>query len=151
MVDAGGSVMGLDITGIGSIADFAGKVLDRVIPDPVAAANAKVELYKAQQAGEFAELSAQWDNAKAQIGVSQVEAANASVFVSGARPFIMWVCGVGLAMQFLVAPLLTWGAALWGKTIVLPPLDMGTLLTLLLGLLGLGGMRTVEKIKGVAK
>jgi hypothetical protein len=143
--------MGLDITGIGSIADFAGKVLDRVIPDPVAAANAKVELYKAQQAGELAELSAQWDNAKAQLAVGQAEATNSSVFVAGARPFIMWVCGVGLAMQFLVSPIIIWGAAIMGKTLVLPALDMGTLLTLLLGMLGLGTMRTAEKIKGVAK
>jgi hypothetical protein len=143
--------MGLDITGLGSIADFAGKIIDKVWPDPVAAAQAKLELVKAEQAGALAELTAQWDNAKAQAAVNQVEAASSSVFVSGARPFIMWVCGVGLAMQFLVSPMLTWGAALFGKTVVLPPLDMGTLLTLLLGLLGLGGMRTVEKIKGVAK
>lgn len=141
--------MGLDITGIGSIADFAGKVLDRVIPDPVAAAQAKVELAKAQMAGEFAEAAAVWDNAKAQAGVNTAEAGNSSVFVAGARPFIMWICGIGLGMQFLVAPLIQWGAAIAGKTIVLPPLDMGTLLTLLGGLLGLGTMRTVERIKGV--
>lgn len=143
--------MGLDITGIGSIADFAGKVLDRVIPDPVAAAQAKVELAKAQMAGEFAEAAAVWDNAKAQTVVNAAEATNPSVFVSGARPFILWVCGIGLAMQFLVAPLLQWGFAAFGKTLVLPPLDMGTLLTMLGGMLGLSGMRMAEKINGVAR
>jgi len=140
----------MDITGIGSIFDFGSKVIDKIFPDKTEAERVKLELFKAQQAGALAELTATWDNAKEQLAVNQVEAGNASLFVSGARPFIMWICGVGLAMQFLVSPLLTWGAALYGKTIVLPPLDMGTLLTLLLGLLGLGGMRTVEKIKGVA-
>jgi len=143
--------MGLDITGIGSIFDFGSKVIDKLFPDKTEAERVKLELFKAQQAGELAELAAQWDNAKAQIAVNQAEAGSTSLFVSGARPFIMWVCGVGLAMQFLVSPLLIWGAAILGKTLLLPALDMSTLLTLLLGLLGLGGMRTIEKLNGVAR
>lgn len=149
VADARGTVM--DITGIGSVFDFGSKVIDKLFPDKTEAERIKLELFKAQQAGELAELTAQWDNAKAQVAVNQVEAASPSMFVAGARPFIMWVCGVGLAMQFLVSPLLMWGAAVLGRTLILPALDMSTLLTLLLGLLGLGGMRTIEKINGVAR
>jgi hypothetical protein len=86
-----------------------------------------------------------------QLEINKVEAVNPSVFVSGARPYVMWICGIGLTMQFLVSPVLIWGSALFGKTLILPPLDMGTLITLLGGLLGLGAMRTVEKIQGVAR
>jgi hypothetical protein len=141
----------MDITGIGSIFDFGSKVIDKLFPDKTEAERVKLELFKAQQAGELAELTSQWDNAKAQAAINQVEAGSASLFVSGARPFIMWICGIGLGMQFLVAPLIQWGGAAFGKTIVLPPLDMGTLLTLLGGMLGLSGMRTVEKLSGVAR
>lgn len=141
----------MDITGIGSVFDFGSKVIDKLFPDKTEAERVKLELFKAQQAGQLAELTAQWDNAKAQAAVNQVEAANPSLFVSGARPFIMWICGIGLGMQFLVSPLIQWGGAAFGKTIVLPPLDMGTLLTLLGGMLGLSGMRTVEKLSGVAR
>jgi hypothetical protein len=128
---------------ITALLDIGGKVIERIFPDPTQAAQAKLELYKLQQSGELAQITGQME-------INKTEAANASVFVSGARPFIMWICGFGLAMQFIVSPLLTWGAALLGKTIALPPLDMGTLLTLLLGLLGLSGMRTFEKLNGVA-
>jgi len=129
---------------ISAALEIGEKLIDRFLPDPAAAAQAKLDLVKMQQAGELAQITGQ-------LAVNQAEAANPSVFVSGARPFIMWVCGVGLAMQFLVAPILTWGAMLFGKQIVFPSLDMGTLLTLLGGLLGLGSMRTVEKINGVAR
>lgn len=84
-----------------------------------------------------------------QTDVNKAEAANSSIFVAGWRPYIGWVCGSGLAFQFIIAPLATWGSALWGRTIQFPSLDMGTLLTLLLGMLGLGGMRTFEKVNGV--
>jgi hypothetical protein len=119
------------------------KLIERLWPDPGKAAEAKLELFKLEQSGELAQIMGQ-------IEVNKAEAANASVFVSGARPFIMWICGIGLGMQFIVSPLLTWGAAFLGKVVVLPPLDMGTLLTLLMGMLGLSGMRTVEKLNRVA-
>lgn len=86
---------------------------------------------------------------KDQADVNKAEAGSTSVFVAGWRPFIGWVCGIGLGTQFLVAPLATWIAALCGKAIMFPPLDLGTLGTLLFGMLGLGGMRTYEKVNGV--
>jgi hypothetical protein len=128
---------------ISAALDIGGKVIDRLWPDPSQAAAAKLELMKMQQSGELAQITGQLD-------VNKVEAASASVFVAGARPFVMWVCSAGLAIQFIVGPLLTWGAALAGHPIAFPQLDMGTLMTLLAGMLGLGGMRTVEKLNGVA-
>lgn len=128
---------------ITAVLDIGGKLIDRLWPDPAQANAAKFELFKLQQSGELAQMAGQLD-------INKVEAAHASRFVSGWRPFIGWVCGSGLAVQFLIGPLLTWGAALLGKPIVFPQLDMGTLLTLLSGMLGLGGLRTVEKLKGAA-
>lgn len=140
--------MGLDITGIGSIADFAGKVLDKVFPDPDAAARAKLELFKAQQAGELQELAAQWENAKAQLAVNEAEAQNASVFVSGWRPFVGWTCGVSFAYKFVIAPFVVLILTAVGNPITLPVLDFTEMSTILLGMLGLGAMRSFEKVKG---
>ena len=133
----------MDITGLGSLFDFGGKIFDRVFPDPSTRDAAKLEMFKAQQAGAFKELDQEFELAKAQIAVNAVEAQSASVFTSGWRPFIGWICGSGLAYQFLIYPILV---AFQPKIV---QLDMGTLLTLLMGMLGLGAMRTAEKFKGV--
>lgn len=134
----------LDIFTIGS------KILDRVLPDPAQRAAAALEMFRAQQAGEFKELDNQLQRDLSQVDVNKTEAASTSLLVSGWRPAIGWICGAGLCVQFLVGPLCTWGAALTGHPIVFPQLDMGTLLTLLGGMLGLGSLRTLEKVKGVA-
>jgi len=126
------------------------KVIDKLIPDPQAKAQAQLDLLKLQQAGEFKELDAELALKLEQIKVNALEAQSPDFFRGGWRPFVGWVCGTGLAVQFLVAPLATWAAALAGHAVAFPPLDMGTLMTLLGGLLGLGTMRTTEKIKGVA-
>lgn len=128
--------------------DLGGKLIDRLIPDPAAKAQASMELLKMQQDGTLAQLTADTDLAKGQLGVDQAEASNANMFVSGWRPFIGWVCGSGLAYQFVASPLLTWATGLFGHTVTTPSLDLGTLLTLLMGMLGLGGMRTAEVITG---
>jgi len=123
---------------------FRYKVIDRLWPDPVERAKAQVELLKLQQSGDLAVIAGQMD-------INKVEAASASLFVSGWRPFVGWICGVGLGMQFLVSPLITWGAELAGRTLTLPALDLSTLITLLGGMLGIAGLRTVEKVRGVAR
>lgn len=124
--------------------DIGGKLIDRLWPDPAKAAEAKLELIKLQQSGELSVVIGQ-------LEVNKAEAANPSVFVSGWRPFVGWVCGTGLAMQFIVSPTLTWVAQLLERTLILPPLDTATLITMLGGLLGLGGLRTYEKINEVAR
>jgi hypothetical protein len=87
-----------------------------------------------------------------QVEVNKVEAANASVFVAGWRPFAGWVCGAGLAYTFILRPLLPWFVNLFGATVPeLPAIDGDALMTLLLGMLGLGGLRSFDKVKGTAK
>jgi len=125
------------------------KVIDKLIPDPQAKAQAQLDLLKLQQAGEFKELDADLALKLEQIKVNAIEAQSPDFFRGGWRPFVGWVCGTGLAVQFLLAPLATWAAALYGHAVAFPTLDMGTLMTLLGGLLGLGGMRTAEKIQGI--
>jgi hypothetical protein len=142
--------MAIDITGIGSLADLVGKVVDRVWPDATRAQEIKLELFKAEQAGALQELTNAWDNAKAQLAVNQAEAGTGNLFISGWRPFVGWVCGVAFAYKYIVEPILIFGFAVAGKVITLPAFDFTTMVSVLMGMLGLGAMRTYEKTKGVS-
>ena len=84
---------------------------------------------------------------KAQIEVNKVEANSNSLFVSGWRPFVGWTCGVALCYHFVLQPFLTFVLYSFGQQITLPTFDMGTLTTILMGMLGLGGLRSYEKVK----
>lgn len=86
---------------------------------------------------------------KTQTDINLQEAKHPNVFVSGWRPFIGWVCGSALAYNFIINPLITWIVQLLGKNITPPVLDVGSLMTVVLSMLGLGGMRSFEKFKGV--
>lgn len=119
-------------------------LLDRLIPDKTMANQAKADLLKMQVAGELQGMMAQ-------IGVDQTEASSTNWFVSGWRPAVGWVCVIGLLSQFIVRPFALFVCALLHKTVDYPVLDMGTLLTLLLGMLGLTAARTVEKINDAAR
>jgi len=143
--------MGLDITGIGAIFDFGSKVIDKIFPDQTEAAKAKLAMFELQQKGELAQLQNDFNLAVEQIKTNAVEAQNASVFVSGWRPFIGWICGFSLGYNYIFMPLFTY-VARWISTAapVMPALENGELTTLLFGMLGLGIMRTVEKKGGVA-
>lgn len=101
---------------------------------------------RAKLAHEIATLAERQahDNAIAQIKVNEVQAAHRSFFVAGGRPAIMWICALGLFYAVLLHPLLD----IW---LNMPTVNTDVLMPVLLGLLGLGGMRTVEKLKGVAK
>ena len=125
-------------------------IIDKVLPDPAQKAAAQLEILRLNQSGEFKQLDADLQMAQGQTDIDKIEAASTNLFVSGWRPFIGWTCGLGLASQFIVAPLFTWGSGLIGHPTVFPTLDLSTLGTLLFGMLGMGGMRTVEKMKGVA-
>lgn len=90
--------------------------------------------------------------AQAQANVESAK--HSSLFVAGARPAIMWICALGLMTNFFLLPLAEWGTAVWAPQIILPDFDQlqsGELMTLTLSLLGLGGMRSWEKSKGVAR
>ena len=90
--------------------------------------------------------------ALAQIEVNKAEAASNSIWKGGWRPFVGWVCGTAFAYHFVVQPLAIFGLAAYGIEVPpLPDFDMGQLMTVLMGMLGLGGLRSFEKYKGVAK
>lgn len=126
-----------------ALLDIGGKVIDRLWPDPTQAAQAKLELFKLQQSGELAQITGQMD-------INKTEAASTSVFVSGWRPAIGWICGAALAYQYIIRPFVSWGVIAAGHPLPpMPGLD-DNLWQLLLGMLGLGGLRTFEKINNVA-
>jgi hypothetical protein len=139
--------MGVDITGFGSVFDFAGKVIDKIFPNKDDAEKAKLELFKMQQAGELAELNASLQIAVAQNNTNIEEAKNASVWVSGWRPFIGWICGFALGYNYIFMPFFTYCAQWMFKAPAMLALDSGELTTILLGMLGLGAMRTFERVK----
>jgi len=92
------------------------------------------------------------DAAKNQVEVNKVEAAHDSIFVAGARPFILWVCGFGIAWTYIIHPIMIWVYTYYGLPIAdLPKIDSDGLYQLVLAMLGLGTMRTFEKVKGVAR
>lgn len=133
--------MGLPL--IGTIADFAKAVLERVVPDPKQKADALLELAKLEQSGDLAAMAQQ-------VEINKLDAVSSDKFQSRARPFIMWVCGGALALQLIVGPLISYGSALAGRPLTPPVMETELLTTMLIGMLGLGGMRTVEKLNKVA-
>lgn len=139
----------MDITGLGSIFDFAKGILDRVIPDPAQKAEAQLALLKLQQDGQLEQLHADTALATAQLGVDQAEAGNASTFVSGWRPFIGWICGVSLAYVGFLEPMARFVAAVnFHYTGAFPVIDTTITMQLLVGMLGLGAYRSYDKKNG---
>ena len=126
-----------------------GNLLDRIFPDPKAAAEGKLELMRMAQAGELAQLDAEVKLINGQIDVNKVEAASQSLFVAGWRPAIGWVCGAAFAFKFILGPAAVVVMAMAGHPIALPEFDFTEMSTILMGMLGLGALRTVEKVKGV--
>ena len=123
-----------------SVIGVAGKVLDKFVGDKDLKVKLEAELNK-----ELISL----DLAQAQANIEQAK--HPSIFVSGARPAIMWVCCFALAWQFILAPVLSWVIVTWYPMVTLPMLETNELISLIMALLGLGGMRTAEKWKGVAR
>lgn len=130
---------------------LAGKVFDKIFPNPQQAAEAKLKLFEMQQSGELKVLEAETQLALGQLKVNEVEAVSDSLFKSGWRPAVGWTCVLGLFYQFVIHPFATFFLAWYEVKAVLPILNMDTLMTLLFGLLGLGAYRTAEKLKGVIK
>lgn len=125
-------------------------LLDRLIPDPQARENAKLALMQADFAQEIERLRLALSADQAQTEINKAEAGHGSLFVAGWRPFIGWVCGAAFAYHFVLQPLLAFLIANTGGSAALPDFDMEELTTVLMGMLGLGGMRTIEKIRKAA-
>ena len=125
-----------------AILNVGNALIERLIPDKNAQEQAKIALIQMQAQGELSQLAGQ-------LEINKAEASSPNLFVAGWRPAVGWTCAAGLVSQFIVSPLATWLASLLGHPIAYPNLDMGTLLTLLFGMLGLGGLRTYEKTQDV--
>jgi hypothetical protein len=121
-----------------------GTLVDRLIPDRAAAELAKADM-------EAALVKAANDAALAQVEVNKIEAGHGSVFVAGWRPSIGWVCAAGLAWAFVVAPVASWALMVLGIRAELPTIQFDHLFELVLAMLGIGGLRTFEKLRGVAR
>lgn len=129
-----------------------GGLLDRLFPDPQAAAEAKVKVMEMAQRGELASMNAEVQLLTAQMDVNKVEAASSDPFTSRARPFIMWVCGIALLYASLIEPIGRFVAQVtFHYAGPFPAINTDITLQVLLGLLGLSGMRSWEKVRGVAK
>ena len=129
-----------------------GELLNKILPDPKAAAEAKYKLIELAQQGELAELNANLQIASGQIETNKIEAAQPGIFKGGWRPGAGWVCVFGLGYTFVARPLLPWTFMILGVGDVpeLPKIDTDELMLLLGGMLGLGGMRSFERVKGTA-
>ena len=125
-----------DKTGIGSIADLANTVIAKIWPD-------KTEAEKQQLAAAVMVI-------QGQIDINKAEAASPSIFVSGWRPFVGWVCGSACAWNWIGLPIAKAGLLLAGVSLSISPADISEMMPILMGMLGLGGLRTIEKIKGAA-
>jgi hypothetical protein len=134
---------------LSGIFDIGKSLIERFFPDPEKKAAAQLELLKMQQAGELAQLAADTDLAKLQISTNLEEAKSTNWFVAGWRPCVGWVCALGLAYVSLIEPIGRFVAQVWfGYTGAFPAIDTSITMQVLLGMLGLGAMRTVEKVKG---
>jgi len=116
--------------------DIGSKIIDKLWPDPAQRDAAKLELMRLQISGELA-----------QIEVNKEEAKSTSVFVAGWRPSIGWICGAACAWNWIGLPIAKLGLTLLGISVAaLSPADLSEMLPVLIGMLGLGGLRTIEKI-----
>lgn len=135
---------------LGTLAPVLDKVLS-FIPNPVERAKAEAQMKSdlLSQETELLKLFAQAD--LGQMEINKIEAANPSLFVSGWRPFVGWICGFGVAWTFVLQPIADWVLSIYAPKVVTPVLDSSQLMSLLLGLLGMGAMRSFDKLKGTSK
>lgn len=136
--------------GLALLLPFAAELLKKLFPDPQAHADAQFKLLALAASGDMAQLQSATDLLKGQIDVNKVEAANPSLFVAGWRPFVGWICAATLGFKYIGGPLIVMGASVAHVSVVMPNIESGDLMPVLLGMLGLGAMRTLEKVKGVA-
>jgi len=126
------------------------KVIDRLWPDPAERDAAKLELLKMQQSGDLAQLTAETSLMIEQIKVNAAEAQHPSLLVSGWRPGLGWVCVAACGWNWIGLPIAKVIAVILGHPINLESADLTEMLPILMGMLGLGGLRTIEKLQGRA-
>ena len=134
------------------------KVLDRVIPDKSSRDKAKNELAMLRENGELEAMRLEFQALNAQAEINKADAQSGNWWQSGWRPAAGWICVAGMGYSYLLQPLLPWAlqvlSKLAGSSItvpVLPDIQAGELMALMLSLLGVAGIRSFEKVKRVAK
>jgi hypothetical protein len=136
---------------ISSLFSLGESLVQRLWPDPVEQAKQLFLLEEMKQNGDLAKLQAEVDIMLGQLKINEAQANHKSVFVAGARPFIIWVGGVSLAWTGIVHPLLMWVWAFADISGTPPPMvDAAQLTAIVGGLLGIGGMRSYDKKSGSA-
>lgn len=136
---------------ITALLDIGRTALDKFVANPQAKAEALFKLQELAAKQDSEQLQAEVQRIMGQIEINKIEAASEDKFTKRPRPFIMWVCGISLAYSFLIEPFMRFIAqVIFHYSGPFPVLQMGELTTILMGLLGLGAMRTLEKVKGVS-
>lgn len=130
--------MGVDLTGLGSVAELITATVNKIWPD------------KSEQ--EKQEMAAALAIVQGQMQVNQAEAAHSSLFVAGWRPSVGWVCSMALLYQFVLRPLIEFGLLASGHPLpaAMPGID-NTLWELMFGMLGIGGLRSFDKARKGAR
>ena len=127
---------------LGPLFSLGGKIIERMFPDPAVAAAAELELLKIAQSGDL-------QTVLAQLEINAKEAAHPSIFVAGWRPGFGWAGVAGFLYATIMQPLLAWLAVMKGWPPP-PELNLDLLWVVVTGLLGISGMRSIEKVKGKA-
>ena len=140
---------------ISGLFSAAQSLIERFFPDPEKKAEAQRALLQMQQNGELALLASETDLAKLQTQTNVEEAKHANIFVSGWRPAVGWCCAAAFAYSYVILPfaqflVFTFGTTTMTEQLALAPrLELSEMMPVLLGMLGLGSLRTVEKVKNV--
>lgn len=137
-----------DIFG-GNIIETVGKVADELITTDEERLEKENEKLKTKLYYELENKRLDTSLMLAQADITKEEAKSHNWFIAGARPFIIWVCGIAIAYSFIIAPFLHSAFATFKINFPLPKIEIGVLFNLLLSMLGLAGLRTYEKLKGV--
>jgi len=117
------------------------KLIGHFFPDKAQQDQAKLQLLQLAQQGDLTQIIGQME-------INKVEAANPNMFVAGWRPFIGWVGGFSLAFNFVIGPMVAQGSQFTRHAITYTPIDLTTMMPIILGMLGLGAYRTYEKVTG---
>jgi len=127
-------------SGIGDAVSGVANVVDKFMETPDEKRAAELVMRKLQlKPDEF------------QVGINKIQVGHRSLFIAGPRPFMMWICGLGFAFHFIIFPIAEWISALIGNPVPMPDIDTGALISIAMSLLGLGGLRSWEKSRGLTK
>lgn len=135
---------------ITAIAETVKTITDKIIPDANQRAAAVEKLAEMRLNGELQATAAEIGLLQGQVETNKIEAASSRLFVSGWRPFVGWTCGAAFCWSFVVGPIAAFILTACGHPVPTPTLAMSEITPVLLGMLGLAGMRSYERVQGVA-